>query len=137
MKTEKPTKIVLSSLKADSKIEAAGEWKEAVEWPGVAFKLRSIEYGPYRIARDQLAQKLFRQYKRKSIPQEVAAKEFGKLYAQYLLIDWRGLDVSYSPERAEEVLCDPEYRKIVRVIEYLAGEVGEQDIQFTEETAKN
>lgn len=129
--------VKLSSLKADLDREAKGDWIEFPDWPGVAFNVSSLLIPQYTTARDMLLQRLARQHKGKPVPRETATTEIGKLYAKHILHGWRGLDVEYSPEKAAEILADPQFRNVVAAVEYCAGQVSQVDIEFVEEESKN
>jgi hypothetical protein len=131
------TTVKLASLRADSALERAGDWVDAMSIPGVSFKVRSINYPPYTVARDMLFQRLRRKYGAKPTPQDVMTSELGKLYAQHILLDWKGFDEPYSAENAMQVLSDPEFRDVISAVELAAGGVGQAEIEFVEETAKN
>lgn len=129
--------IKLSSLKANLDREEKGDWVEFPDWPGVEFNVSSLLIPQYTTARDLLIQRLLRQSKGKPIPRETYNVEIGKLFAKHILHGWRGLDAAYSPEKAEEILTDPEYRNVVAAIEYCAGRVSELDVEFVEDAGKN
>lgn len=131
------TTVKLASLRADSALERAGDWVDALSIPGVSFKVRSINYPPYTVARDMLFQRFRRKYGAKPAPQAVMNVELGKLYAQHLLLDWKGFDVPYTPEQAMEILSDDEFRDVIAAVEQAAGGVGQADIEFVDATAKN
>lgn len=129
--------VKLSSLKADLAREEKGDWIEFPDWPGVEFNVSSLHLPAYQTARDLLFKRLARQYKKTPAPAVVLTTEIGKLYAKHILHGWRGLDVDYSPERAAEILSDPEYRNVVAAVEYCAGRVSETDIEFIEDEVGN
>lgn len=129
--------VKLSSLKADLKREEKGDWIEFPDWPGVEFNVSSLHLPAYQTARDILFKRLSRQYKKTAIPSAVMVGELGKLYAKHILHGWRGLDVTYSMDKALEILADPEYRNVVAAVEYCAGQVSETDIEFVEDEVGN
>lgn len=131
-------KVKLASLRANSEKERAGDWIESTSIPGVTFMVRSINYPPYTIARDQLLQRLRRKAgSNKPLAQDTLTTELGRLYAQHLLLGWKGFDVEYSPETAMEHLTNPEFREMVAAIENAANQVGAAELEFIESTAKN
>jgi|GEM_PF-1073219 len=139
-KTENhPARIRLESLRSDGDKETGGDWVAVPELPGVELKVRSFNYPPYRIARDQLMAKIVRKYKRvKSVERDAEAERgFGELYATHILLDWRGLDIDYTPARALEEMTHPQARVLRAAVEYCANIVGEPDIEFLEDAAKN
>lgn len=129
--------IKLASLKADLAREEKGDWIEYPTWPGVEFNVSSLNLPAYTVDRDLMFQRLQRTYKRKPVPREVTTAELAKLYLKHILHDWRGLDVPYSPEKAGEVMLDPEYREVVAAVEWCASRIAETDIEFVEEAEKN
>ncbi|RUM06816.1 hypothetical protein [Rhizobium chutanense] len=136
--------VKLSSLRADLKREAEGDWIAFPDWPGVEFHVSSLHLPEYQAARDDLLTRIARQAKApapkagEEPPKKLDMKvELGKLYAKHLLHDWRGLDVPYSPETAMEIMSDPEYRNVVAAVEWCAGRMSEIDIQFAEGEVKN
>lgn len=129
--------LKLDSIKADLDKERNGDWVEFPDWPGVSFKVKSIEAPDFRTGRDMLLRKLARKYKSKPIPQDELQQDIGKLYHSHILIDWKGLDTPYSPDQALDVLTDPAYRKVFAAIEWCAAQIGESDAEFVEDAAKN
>ncbi len=130
-------KVKLSSLRSDSERERNGDWVDSLSIPGAAFMVRSINYPPYTIARDLMKQRLARKSGGKPIPQDTLYTELGRLYAEHLLLDWRGFDEEYSKDRAVELLTDPEFRELVMAVELAAGSVGQAELEFIEGAAKN
>lgn len=129
--------IKLASLQADLQREAEGEWKDYPDWPGIRFNVRSLQYPAYQVARDLLLQKLARIHKGKPVPPHEMTSAIGGLYADHILLGWDGLDVAFSSAVARECLTDPAYRKVVAAVEWCAARVGESEIEFVEELAKN
>lgn len=129
--------IKLASVKTDLQREADGELIDIPELPGVALLVRSLNYPPYRLARDQQLQKFARTYGKKPVPADEMTAAFGRLYATHIVLGWRGFDVDYSPDTALETLSDPAYRELVVHVEYAAGQVGRAEIEFVEELEKN
>ncbi|WP_377299671.1 hypothetical protein [Rhizobium sp. SGZ-381] len=136
--TSAPTKIIkLSSLKADLQREAAGDWIDFPDWPGVAFNVSSLHLPAYVTARDLAMKMLQKQYGSATVPQAVLTAELGRLYATHILHGWRGLDVPYSAADAMKTLSDPEFRNVVAAVEWCAAQVSQVQIQFVEVEAKN
>lgn len=127
--------VKFASLRADVEKEKAGEWIEIPDLPGVELRVRSFNDPAYRIQRDQLLQRLARKYGRKPVPGDESEIEFGRLYAKFILLDWKGFDVEYSADAAREALTDPAMRDLRRHVEYAAGQVGTVDVEFVEEAA--
>ena len=129
--------VKLASLRANLEREAAGDWIDFPDWPGVAFNVRSLHAPSYATKRDLMLQRLTRKYKGRAPPPEVMAREAGKLYNDEILFGWRGLDVEYSPEVALETLTDLAYRDVVAAVEWCAAQVAQGSIEFVEEATKN
>ena len=125
--------VKLNSLAADTAKEAEGDWVEIPELVEVRLKVRSFNNPQYRTARDLLLQKMARKYGRKPAPPDESEAEFGKLYAKFILLGWEGFDVDYSPDVAKEALSDPAFRDLRRHVEYAASQVGQVEVQFTED----
>lgn len=134
---EVPKKIVkLTSLKSDLEKERIGDWVIAADIPGVRWFVRSTNYAAFKIARSAHSAKLARKYG-DDIPDEILAEISGKLAVEHLLLDWDGLDVPYSKEKAHEILEDEAYR-VVRASVYLAAvKVGQGEVEHIEGTIKN
>jgi hypothetical protein len=131
------TGLKLASLKADLAREEEGDWVESVAFPGVAFKVCSLNARAYTVARDTLLMRLRLRFNGQPVPPDVQAKEFGGLYCAHILRDWRGLDVPYSGEKAEEVLCDPAYRAVLKEVEVCAARLGAIMPELIEADVKN
>jgi len=129
--------VKLESIKADIEAEERGDWQDYPDWPGVAFRVRSLHYQPYQTERDLLLQRLARKHKGKTPPRAELAQEAGKLYCKHILFGWRGFDIEYTPEKALEVMTDIAYRRIIDAVEWCAERVAQTDVEFIEETAKN
>jgi hypothetical protein len=125
--------VKFNSLKSDIAKEQTGDWVECPDLPGVSFKVRSFNHPPYRVARDLLVQRMARRNGKKAAPPEEMESAFGKLYAEHILLDWAGFDTPYSPEAAREALSDPAYRDLRRYVESAAAQVGQSEVEFTEE----
>ncbi|NEV75465.1 hypothetical protein DYI24_00015 [Rhodopseudomonas sp. BR0C11] len=140
--------VILNSLKSDIDKEREGDWQESTEiGPGVAFKVRSTNYPAYAVARDAASARLTRKYPNASlsadhddyqpIPEEVLAEVNGEIIAQHLLLDWRGLDIPYSPDAALSALTDVTFRVLRSAVMLAATRVGRYEVKFVEDTSKN
>lgn len=129
--------IKLSSLRADVQREKDGDWVDIPELPGVALKVRGFAYGPFQIARDIVQARWVRKYQRDPVPPEVSYPENAKLYADHILLDWRGFDVPYSRETALETLLDPGFRDLHEHIRYAGGKLAQTETEFVEEAGGN
>lgn len=127
--------VKFASLAADTSKEQAGDWIDVPDLPGVALKVKSFNDPKYRTQRDLLVQRLARkQGKNKPNAAEETEAAFGKLYAELILMDWRGFDVPYSPEAARDALTDPAFRDLRRYVEQAATQVGAVEVEFVEES---
>lgn len=129
--------LKLTSLKADLAREEAGDWIDSIAFPGVAFKVSSLNARAYTVARDTLLMRLRLRFNGQPVPPDVQAAELGKLYCMHILHDWRGLDVPYSAEKAEEVLCDHSYRAVLKEVEDCAARLGAINPEYVERDLKN
>lgn len=129
--------IKLDSIKNDLQREAEGEPVAIPDLPDVTLKVRSFNYGPYKAAHSIVIKRLARRYGREVVPDDVLAREFGRLYADHILVGWDGFDVPYSHEVALAHLTDPAHRRLREHVEYAAARVGEREIEFLEDAAKN
>lgn len=146
--------IKLASLKINTKIETEGEWIEAKEWtglvkdrpwevvklPGLKFKVRSINDPSYRIARQKAFEQLEKKrkdYPDEIIPDDISAAVEGRIIAEYLLLNWEGLDEEYSLENAKRQLEDPDSRPLRELVMSCAVRVGRQDVEFVKDMEKN
>ncbi len=128
--------VKLSSILVDVRAEREGEWQEVAEWPGVAFKVKSTENPAFKDALSDVRAKLAKRYDDK-IPSDELTKYNGELYADHLLVDWRGLDVPYSHDEATDILTDPKGRRFTFNVLACALKVGERDLEFVKEAEKN
>lgn len=129
--------VKFASAKVNLANEADGEWVPSRMFPGVEFRVSSIQLPAFTTARDLLFQRWARKYKSQPVPVDVKHDELGRLVAKYILHDWRGFDEPYSPELAEKSLRDREYRDLLSDIELCASQVGEANVQFVEDEAGN
>ena len=136
-------KVKLSSLKTDLSKEREGDWMPALDIdPSVQYLVRSTNYPPFRIARDAYSAKLARKYGDR-VPDDELAEVYGKLAVEHLLLDWRGFvddvgaDIPFTPEKAREILTNPEYKLVRGSIYAAAMRVGTQEVEFVGEAVKN
>jgi hypothetical protein len=141
--------IKLNSLKANLSRENDGDWikipPELVgDGEGVEFKVRSLIYAKFRIARDQFILKVSRAAG--GITKVDAEKLYvgdGNLLADHILLDWRGLSddagkpVPYDADLAREILVDPAFRTIQAAVAYAARQLGEITAEVTADELKN
>lgn len=144
-----PKKIVkLNSLRADITKEREGDWQKSPELgEGVELLVRSTNYPPYQLARDQASAWLTKTYPNAAlpvdddnfepVPTDILARVNGEVYAEHLLLGWKGFDVDYTPGLALECLCAEEHRQLRNGVVLAATRVGRQEVEFVETTAKN
>lgn len=143
--TKPVRKLKLSSMKVDSQKEREGDWVPAFDIDdsgSIKWFVRSTNYAPFKTARDAVQIRLAKKYGR-NVPDEVLAEEYGKLAVVHLLLGWEGLvddddvDLPFTPEKARDVLTDPEYRNVRGSIYVAAMGVGVSEAEFIEAGAKN
>lgn len=128
--------IKLQSLKNDTAKEREGDVIKSLVLPGVSWHVRSVNAPSFVTKRDLVIQKLTRKYGQ-NIPEEVRTVEFGKLYAAEICLGWTGFDVAYSPEAAEAIFSDPEYREVTYDMLGASVRVGRGEMELVEEAAGN
>lgn len=131
--------IKLNSLKSDTDKEQDGDWIDCPEiGEGVAFKVRSINYPAYQQALNAMLRRLNKTYRGgMTIPPNILDVELGKLYAKYLLLDWKGIDLDYSADLAAASLSDLAYRDLRAAVSSAAAQVGRSHAEYVEETLGN
>lgn len=129
--------IKLSSLKADLKREAEGDWIDFPDWVGVSFHVASPLAPAFATARDLKLQELSKRHKGKDIPTAEADAANADLYATYILKGWKGLDVEYTPDMGREICTKPEYRNVFNAIIWCSGRLSRIEEEFVEDETKN
>jgi hypothetical protein len=138
MTSTSPKKVVLASLKSDLQKEREGDWIPAPSiGPDVKLLVRSTNYPPFTIARDEVNQKIAKKYDGERVPDDVLAQANGELFAEHLLLGWQGLDQEYEPDLAAAVLTDEAHRVMRNAVLLAATKVGQSEVKFVENTAKN
>lgn len=134
--------VKLGSLKADERRVNEGDWVEIPDLPdgeggSCAFKVRGFSYGPYQAENSIVRGKWARRYENRQepVPPEIATRDIARLYAKYLLLDWRGFDEPYSPQLAEEMLASP--GEFFGHVLYAIQQVSRTEAEFTEDAGKN
>lgn len=145
MSVEKPLPVLkLGALKTDRVRQSEGEWIDIPDWPGVAFRVRSLSHPPYVFARDRLNRKLARLHP--GNPGDAAdqrrrdderSRLHGELLAEHVLLEWRGFDMPYSAALAEDVLTDPTHEQFMANLTWAASRVGQGKAEFAEGLEKN
>jgi hypothetical protein len=135
--------IKLSSIRRDVARETEGDWVEIPELidPATgetpAFRVRGLGYGPFSLAVSAMRGRLQRRYGApESIPNDAFHREHGKLLAQHILLDWRGVSEPYTRDLAEEILCDPASPVQLHCIR-CSSELSEVAQAFDSDAAKN
>lgn len=130
--------ISLNSIRANLTRETDGDWVEIFSLPGVALKARGYSYGPFQAAMSVVRARWIRSYGSvEGTPNHVASRDLGRLYAQHLLLDWRGFDEPFNPATIVDLLTDPEMRELRQAISYAAEKVAETETVFVEDAVKN
>lgn len=129
--------VKLSSLKVDLDRETKGDWMPSTEFPGVEFLVSSLHLPAYQTALQLQEQKWARAYKGAPVPPAVRTVAIGKLLHRHILHDWRGLDVPYSKEEAEGIMCVPEGRNFIASVQNAAAMISLADQEFIEDEVKN
>ena len=135
--------IKLTSLRADTRRENDGDWIEIPDLPGVSLKVRGTAYGPFQTARSLLLAKWARKYPRDVPPANVEYEGNGRLYADHILLGWRGFasddgaDLPYDAHTAEQILLDPAYRELHEHIRYAMTRVSQVETEYVEAAAGN
>lgn len=135
-KTER--RVKLSSLKKGN--AADGEWVAASDpqLEGVELKVRPLHYGPFVMALQLATQRLMRKYPgNKAAPPEETERLNGELYAEHLLLDWKGFDEPYSPDLARQHLVDPAMHVLRNEVRFAAQVASRAQAEFVETAAGN
>ena len=134
--------VKLDSLRTDMRKVNDGEWVDIPDLPDgdggtVAFKVRGFAYGPFQAENSIVRGKWARRYENRNepVPPEVSTRDLARLYAKYLLLDWRGFDEPYSPDLAEEMLASP--GEFFGHVLYAIQQVSRTEAEFVEDAAKN
>jgi hypothetical protein len=135
--------LVISSLKRDHKRQDDGDWVPIPEWidPETGevpeFHVRGITYTHFQNALSILNAKNT-QRGGQNAPVEVrrAHREFGRIVAQHLLLDWRGIKEPYSRELAEDLCCNYE-SPVTNIVTRCANEIAEVKMEYDSAAAKN
>lgn len=134
--------IKLNSAKVDIAKERDGDWVDYPDWPGVRFKVRSVEAPLFKEARDELIRRRQAMANVRTEDDKLT-QELGALYARFLLCDWAGLldddgkPLPYSQALATDLLSDPAYRNLTNAVLSCAMRVGRAELVFMEGAAGN
>lgn len=129
--------IRLSSLSVDIDAERNGAWIECPLVPGAEFNVRSFNCSEYQVAKSSALRDFAKRYGDAQVPGDESAKAEGTLYADHILLGWRGFDVAYSRDVASAALTDPASRPLREAVAWCAARVGQNELEFVEAAAKN
>lgn len=132
-------KVKLTSLQRDMKRELGGDWVDIPHLPGASLCVRSLNYPPYKIGRATLLKRLGSKYGQDFSEARDRDMEagFGQLYAEHILLGWRGFDEEYSAELAAQRLPAEEWAPLRELVEWAATKVASKNVEFVEGAAKN
>lgn len=136
VKTER--RVRLASLASADPRE--GEWVPASDpaLEGVELRVRPVNYGPFQQALQLATAKLSRKYPgNKTVPPEESDRLNGELYAEHLLLDWRGFDEPYSPSLARQYLTAPAMHVLRNEVRFCAAVAARANVEFVETAAGN
>lgn len=129
--------IKLDSLRADLEAQTEGQWQPA-PWPGVRFRVRSIDFEPYTNERDRERERLAAQYLGAgNIPNSIWAGMLGRLLAEHILLEWDGISPAYDPDVAHDVLTAADGAAMREAVVKAAQRVGVRELEFVAELEKN
>lgn len=129
--------IKLASLQTTPEQDNEGEWVDAPSLPGIRFRVRPLDYPPFRIGNDHLQQRLARKHGRNPVPPKELMPALGALVAKHLLLGWDGFDEPYSSDEVAEMLADFSWRRLVSEIQLASASVMDKSVEFIEDAAKN
>jgi len=125
--------IKLESLISDDD----AEWVDLDEVLGASVLVRPIDFPPYTQARQALLKRMARAYKDEPVPERVIVPALGKLYAQHILLGWKGFDTEYSAAEAEARMGDWAWRKLTRQVEWAAAKLTAINTEMVDDASKN
>lgn len=126
----------LRAIRQDIDRAAEGEWEKFGE--GIEFLIAGTASPAYQEALRQLMRPHVRDVRRGSIEPAVVEEVTIRAAAQTLLLDWRniedddGNDLSYSSDKAYEIMSDPAYREVYEFVMECARDIGrfrEEDLE--------
>lgn len=127
-------------LATDTKKQNAGVWFEAkslsdfvrVDEPtgeGIFFKIACTKTSEYARAFTNALQPYKRQYRNKSLPDEIAINIANSLLSTHVIKDWYGVKddsgkaIEYTPESGANLLGKPEFKQLSDKLYELASDV--------------
>ena len=135
----------LSEVAVDTRRVETGDWVDNIpEMEGLRLKVRGSQNRDWR----RLQARLLTAVPRKKRPGgqidiEESERIINQCLVQTSLLDWDGLfgddgkPVPFSPQMAEKLCTDPDYRRFRDACLYAANLVGEQNQQDIEDAAGN
>lgn len=129
--------VKLASLKANTAREIEGDWVPFPRLKGVRFHVSAFTKPSYRVARDELHQRVAKKNGGTLPDVDEMRPHYAKLYVEEILHDWEGFDVDFSPEEAVKLLSDPEYRELFDAVEWCASQMSRIDVEYLEKSAGN
>jgi hypothetical protein len=129
-------KLTIDSLRTDLAARNEGRW-QPTKWPGVRFRVRSINYEPYTTARDRERERLAGQYVNVTVPDAVWNPVLGQLLADFILLEWDGLATDYDSDVARDLLRAEDGDQARDAVIIAASRVGIRDLEFVATLEKN
>lgn len=134
----------ISSLKVNSNLYDNGRWIDAKTFPvfgDVRLHVRAIDCREARRVRAETLMAMT-QEERRNLSADAAYKVDAAVLAHGVLVDWAGIEdengpISFSPERAEALLADPDYRVLKDYVQNAAAFVQVEASTDMESAAKN
>jgi hypothetical protein len=134
----------ISSLKVNSTLYDGGKWVDKSTFPAfeeMRFHVRAIDCRQARRVRSELLMALPVEERRNLSPQK-ADEIDAAILARGVLVDWAGLEdengpVPFSPEKAEELLANPDFRVLKDYVSNAAAFVQVEASIDMESAAKN
>ncbi len=128
--------LKLDSVRVDLGAQRDGQWQPAPGWKGVSFLVRSLQYEPYKTARDAALERLSAQYVG-AIPDDIWLPVLGGLIAEHILLDWKGFADDYDEDLAAKLLPDPAWQQLREKVLVAATKVGIRELEFVTALEKN
>lgn len=129
----------LSDLKINGAAVEGGHWVEGVPVPGIDLQVRGFLSSSAKRTRERLIAEIpFYKRAQGLSADDIAGIETGVL-AHAILMNWRGIDDPYpGPEKAAELLADPDYlilRNAVSVAAQLVDNLRSEETQADEKNS--
>lgn len=133
----------LSELKIDRARVETGEWVDNIPDCGdLRIRTRGLNNADYRSLQQRLQGAVPRKERRKGLNPETSDRIMRQCILQTCLLEWDCLTdgdkaIPYSPEKAAELLNDPEYRPLLDACFFAAATVGDDRDDDREDVEKN